>query len=131
MTTRCTPASPVPSPIGKARQVDRVVKALEQRQESLARAAAAPVHRQRRVATRHEQLHLAHRAALASTMDVHHRREFLLRLLRKSIHRRHPRRLAFERADEIPHMAKHRAVLLPLADHLDLQRVLLRIKIGP
>lgn len=40
MTTRCTPASPVPSPIGKARQVDRVVKALEQRQESLARAAA-------------------------------------------------------------------------------------------
>jgi len=64
-------------------------------------------------------------------MDVHHRREFFLRTLRKAIHRSHPRRLAFERADEIPHMPKHRAVFLPLADHLDLQRVLPRIKIGP
>ena len=36
-----------------------------------------------------------------------------------------------ERADEIPHMAKHRAVLFPLTNHLDLQRVLPRIKVRP
>ena len=64
-------------------------------------------------------------------MDVHHRREFFLRIRRKAIHRRHPGRLAFEGADEIPHMAKHRTVLLPLANHIDLQRILSRIKIGP
>lgn len=40
MTTRRTPASPVPSPGDKAAQVDRVAKVIEQRQENLARAAA-------------------------------------------------------------------------------------------
>lgn len=64
-------------------------------------------------------------------MDVHHRRELFLRTLRKAIHCRHPRRLAFERADEIPHMTKHAAILLPLADHLDLQWVLARVEIRP
>ena len=100
-------------------------------ERSLARAAAAPVHGERCVTTRHEQLHLAHGTTLATAMDVHHRREFFLRILRKAIHRRHPRWLAFERSDEIPNMAKHRAVLFPLANHLDLQGVLSRIKIGP
>lgn len=40
MTTRRAPASPAPKPGDKAQQVDRVVKALEQRRENLARAAA-------------------------------------------------------------------------------------------
>ena len=40
MTTRRSPASPAPKPGDKAAQVDRVAKAIEQRQENLALAAA-------------------------------------------------------------------------------------------
>lgn len=94
-------------------------------------AAAAPVHRERRVTSRHEQLHLAHRASLAATMNVHHRRQFFLRAFRKAIHRRHACRLAFEAADEIAHMPQNHAVFLPLANDLRLNGIALRIKIRP
>ena len=69
--------------------------------------------------------------SLPTTMNVYHRRQLLLRNLRKTIDRRHTRRLAFEGADQIPHMPKHSAVLLPLANHLSFERILARIKISP
>ena len=92
---------------------------------------ATPVHRQRRIPAPHQQLHLAQRRPLPPAMDVHPPRHLPLHALRKAIDRRHPRRLAFEAADQIPHLPVHPALLLPLPDHLRLQRIPARIKIRP
>ena len=107
------------------------LRALRGVEGRLAIAIAAPVDRQRRVTAPHQELHLAERSALSTAVDVHDGWHFLLGFCRKAIDRRHARRFALEAADEVAHLAKHRAIFLPFTDHLCLQRVLARIKVRP
>jgi len=53
---------------------------------------------------------------LSAAVNVHHRRQLFLRAIWETMDRRHARRLAFERADQKPHMPKDTAILFPLAD---------------
>jgi hypothetical protein len=68
---------------------------------------------------------------LPAALNVHHRRQFSLRAIRKTTNGRHARRLALERADQAANMPKDSTVLVPPADELDFERVLARIEIRP
>jgi hypothetical protein len=118
------------SPIGVGIAVFRALDGVER---SRAAAAAAPVHREARVAAGHEQLHLGKRASLPAPMDVHHTRHRAggVGAFGKPVDRGHPRGHALERADEVANVAVDAAVLAPLADHLRLERIAARIEVGP
>jgi hypothetical protein len=91
----------------------------------------APVDRQRRVAPIREKLDFRQRRPLAAAVNVHHGRELSLGRRGKAVDRGHPGRRALEVADEKPNVAIHPTVLPPLPDHLRLERILLRVEVGP
>ena len=67
---------------------------------------------------------------LPAAVDLNQARQVLL-ALGIAIHRRDHRLLALKDPDPITHHLQHNAVLLPLLEHLDIERLGTRIKIRP